>query len=213
MNGRVGWKALVFGALGVFVTLSAAAFAVAPEAAVGSPLGSVADTVADADTEQLLLVVAAVVGLVGLWTARNHNRTDPDDAFDTLTESPPEVVSVDGEVVAGHQLDEQFATVAAGNASGHDARVLSTLRSTAVDVLSLRSDVDDATRAVACGRWTDDTVAAAMLAGPDGPRPSLWSRVRLWLDPVAERERRLRRTVEAIETALDDRSESTGGRP
>jgi len=67
-----------------------------------------------------------------------------------------------------------------------------------------------ADRAVATGGWTDDRTAAAFLAGEGGPVPTLGSRLRLWLDPESERERRIRRTVAALDDFAD--AEASGRR-
>jgi len=53
-------------------------------------------------------------------------------------------------------------------------------------------------------------LAAATLAD-DGPTHSLWSRLRLWLDPESERERRFDRTVRATARLAGD-DPAGGGR-
>ncbi|MFC6974660.1 hypothetical protein ACFQL1_08155 [Halomicroarcula sp. GCM10025709] len=54
-----------------------------------------------------------------------------------------------------------------------------------------------AREAVRSGTWTDDRIAAAVLS-PETPFP-VGARLRLWLDPERERERRLDRAVAAVE--------------
>jgi hypothetical protein len=202
-------RTLVSGVLGLTAVAVAVAVVVAPDAVMRSPVSSLVEAAAEADSEQVLLAVAAVVGLLALWAARSRTRADPDDAFATLTETPPETVAIEDDVVAGRRFDDQFADAIATR-GWYEGEVVSILRATAVDVVAL-TDAADAEEAVDDGTWTDDPLAAATLAGPDGPRPSFWARLRKWLDPAAERERRIRRTVAAIEAALPDES-TAGGR-
>jgi hypothetical protein len=204
-------RTLVLGALGLLGTLVAAAFVVVPNFVSGSPLSSVAEATADADSEQVLLAVAAVVALLTLWAARTRREPAADDAFDDLTATPPETVVTDDDAVAGRRFDEQFEGAVVHGGWREEEEAVPTLRSTAVDVLSLTTTEEAARQAVEQGTWTDDPLAAAMLAGPDGPRPSIWARLRQWLDPAAERERRLRRTVCALETAVDETSTQDRG--
>lgn len=202
-------RTLVSGALGLTAIAVAVAVVAVPDAVMRSPLSSLVEAAAEVDSEQLLLAVAALVGLLVLWAARSRTGADPDDAFAALTDTPPETVAIEDDVVAGRRLDDQFADAIATR-GWYEGEVVSILRDTAVDVVALTNGAD-AEEAVDDGTWTDDLLAAATLAGPDGPQPSLWARLRKWLDPAAERERRIRRTVAAIEDALPDES-TAGGR-
>jgi hypothetical protein len=77
-------------------------------------------------------------------------------------------------------------------------QVRATLRQAAIATVAAETDrsTDAAREAVATGAWTDDPVAQAVLAERTaGP---LADRLRLWYAPAAERERRIRRTVQAI---------------
>ncbi|SDM96729.1 hypothetical protein SAMN04487949_3012 [Halogranum gelatinilyticum] len=199
---RVSARTAVFAGVGVAVVAVAVGLVVAPDRLLALPvLSAVVEALADVDPGQALLVVAAVVALFVLWLVRSRGSA-PDDAFDRLVATPPESVST-GAVVAGRQFDDQFAAAGASRDRWAESGARTHLRHTAVDVVALTEGTEDATRAVDRGTWTDDRLAAATLAGVDGPRPPLWARLRHWLDPESERERRLRRTVAALEARLE----------
>lgn len=72
-------------------------------------------------------------------------------------------------------------------------------------VVAVRTDGADRTRAaveaeLGDGSWTEDRVAAAFLGGDDAPDIGLARRLYAWLYPARAFERRVRRTVDAIET-------------
>lgn len=198
----VSARTAAFGGVGFVAVAAAVGLVVAPDRLLALPVVSaVVDGLADVDPGQALLVVAAVVGLFVLWLVRSRGA-DPDDAFDRLVATPPESVST-GTVVAGRQFDDRFAAAGMSRDRWAESGARTQLRHTAVDVVALTEGTEEATRAVDRGTWTDDRLAAATLAGVDGPRPPLWARLRHWLDPETERERRLRRTLAALDARLE----------
>lgn len=200
---RLAVRTAVFGGTGAVVTAIAVGLVVAPDRLLALPVVStLADGAADADSQQVLLVVAAFVVLFTLWLARPRRDTGTVDVFEHLETAPPETVST-GAVLAGQRFDEQFETAVRPGRSWGDSPARAELRATAIDVVSLTEGREAATRAVDAGTWTEDSLAAATLAGPGGPRPSLWARLRHWLDPTAERERRIDRTLAALESRLE----------
>ncbi|USZ68344.1 hypothetical protein NGM10_01060 [Halorussus salilacus] len=118
---------------------------------------------------------------------------------------PPETASAADRARTGRSFDRRVATGADGRAASMEA-VRSTLAETAAGVHARGGGLssEEARKAVETGAWTDDPTAAAFLAGEDGPEFPLSARLREWLDPAAERRRRVERTVSAVESALDE---------
>jgi len=173
------------------------------------------DALAAAHLRVLLAVCSLALALVVLWLARSA-RSEHVLATDEVAErrmaavrrSPPETVGVEQRTLTGAFLDARVGRAVAG-----DDESLRTVRSRLSDVAAavLVADAEydraSAERAVATGEWTDDPTAAAFLAvESDGPVASLLARLRLWLDPESERERRVRRTVTAIERLRGEES-------
>lgn len=61
------------------------------------------------------------------------------------------------------------------------------------------------------GSWTDDRVAAAFLGGDDAPDVGLPRRLYAWLYPARAFERRVERTVDAIEAAAEGTGSARDG--
>jgi hypothetical protein len=158
-----------------------AALALTLVVAVATPASSTSAQVAG-----LLAVVVAVVGSALL-------RPSHDTAPSTPTR-------FDGSAVAGTPGATFDRLVERAIAGDRDAsqQVRATLRAAAIGTVAAERDVSQTTahRAVAAGDWTDDPLASALLA--DDRRAPLPDRLRLWYGPQAERERRVRRTVQAI---------------
>ncbi|WP_328762895.1 DUF7269 family protein [Haloarcula salinisoli] len=188
------FKLFGFGLVGLAGTVVAGVLVFAPDA-----LGGLLPTLRQATEMVDPLWVGALVGVVGLLTAwhvgHGGRRTT---SFDSAVETPPESVTAEETPLSGAGLDERYESAVADEPGAMDALV-DRLRATAVTTYALEAEVarERATRAVADGEWTDDTVAAALLS-PDRPQP-LVARLRLWLDPESERERRVKRTVSAID--------------
>ncbi|MDS0259939.1 hypothetical protein NDI56_11090 [Haloarcula sp. S1CR25-12] len=187
-------KLFGFGFLGVLGTAAAAALAVAPDAFAGVlPLlqrlsGQIRPT-----------WLVAAIGLLGVFVGWQMTESDRGQtAFDDAVSTPPESVTTAETPLTGAPLDTMFDEAVAGDPNAMTAMV-DRLRATAVTAYAIDAECsrEAAERAIESGAWTGDAVATAMF-DPDTAQP-LPARLRLWLDPESERERRLRRTVRAIE--------------
>jgi hypothetical protein len=189
-------RTVVFGTVGLLATAVAVVLVFAPSVAGESlvaVLGGVAPTTA-------LLAGSLVVGLCAAlagWLGGGGSDGTP-TAFDVAADSPPEAVTAtEGRLVAA-DIDGAIDDAVAGDDAAMDA-VTERLAAAATTAYAVGTSASQASarQAVRAGTWTDDAVAAALLA-PDEPQ-SLLARLRLWLDPESERRRRIRRTVDAIE--------------
>jgi hypothetical protein len=185
------WGRLVFSGLGILATCLAVAIVFSD--AVSDVLVS--------DLNVPLLLVGTGLGMVGVgavvaWMV-GFRSSPTETAYDIAIESPPEDVQQSHGVYSAEPVQAEFVDASAGDPDAMDA-IVRRLRKTAVTIYTVSSGVtrDDATNAVDAGIWTDDRTAAAMLAA-DKSQP-ITARLRLWLDPERERERRIERTIEAI---------------
>lgn len=198
-------RLLVFGAVGTLATLLAAGLLFAPDLLLQvEPVAALVAVAGESDPKKLLLAGSVLVGLYLTIAARSATETttggaEP-DAFDDATAEPPEAVTTHRQRQTAAGLADRIDAAVDGNETAHDA-VTARLRETATAAYAHTADVDtDAARdAVEGGTWTDDRTAAAFLSKSDGPSHSVWSRLRLWLDPESERERRLQRTISATD--------------
>jgi len=208
------WRIAVFGTLGALATVLGGLFVLVPGlVAPMGPLGSVVQPLTEADPKAVMTGAAAVAGLYALIAARGRNDADgmvgvsgAERRFDAARTDPPEAVTADRRATTGAGIDADVRLAVTGG--GRPLRaVRDLLRDIAVDAYADEQGVSeaDARRAVETGTWTDDPVAAAFLAGEDGPTVSLLSRVRLWLTPEQERRRRIDATLDAIERNGRDR--------
>lgn len=202
--------AAVVWTLGVAALAVAAGVAVAPAATTEllPAVGSLTELLWGFDERVLLAAVAAVTGLLALAFSRVGVSGDPatEPAMDGRRGQAVEAVAVPPETITGSGLDRAFDQV---RDTDELAGVAGRLRATAVAVERTAAGVDRETARdrVARGAWTDDDLAAAVL-GESVPVPVV-ARLRAWLDEEREARRRLRRTVTAVETRLEDGS--TGG--
>lgn len=197
-------RVAVFGAVGTAATLLAAAIVFTPVVESVQPLAGVADALAEVDERQLLLVASLLVSIflaaIG-WNVTQQTRREA-DVFDEATDGPPEAVTTARQRQTAADLDGTFDAAIAGDIDAVEA-ARDRLRETAASAYarSAECEMEAARRAVRQGTWTNDQTAAAALAADDGPTHSLGSRLRLWLDPESERERRFTSATQAI-TAL-----------
>jgi len=218
-------RRLLLGTVGTTATVLAAVAVVGPDLLLAlDPLADVVSNLARQDLRTLLLATSLGVGLYVVWAARSGNsgrpgaghgdggdgdgNDDPGDArFAAALARPPESVTADERTLAGAQLAGAFDRTIAGDRDTLTT-VQARLRSLAVTRIERVAAItpDEARERVGAGTWTDDRTAAAFLARSEGPRPSLVSRIRLWLAPEAERERRLRATVRALRSLGGDQS-------
>lgn len=180
------------GMVGLLGALVALAFVVAP-ASIQSirPIALVTDALPTDDPSRLLLAGGFLVG-VGATVLARVVSSGRQSSESELVATPPEAAA-GGRSTPGSAFDEQL------DSDGDHASIRETLRETAVETLVRQAGYEPAAarEAVKRGTWTDDPVAAALLGDP---QQSLWSRLRGWLDPDTERVRRVRRTVEALES-------------
>ena len=205
-------RVAVFGTLGALATLVAAVFVVAPEVllAVG-PVEAVVGQLSGLDPTLVMLVATLVVGLYVAVAARSSpsertvaSASSAERRFDAAVTDPPEAVTADRRTLTAADVDADVDRAVASGGARLGA-VRDALTGLVVEAYARRYQVRraQARDVVASGDWTDDRVAAAFLGAEEGPQASLLSRVRLWLTPERERERRIRRTLAAA-TALTE---------
>jgi hypothetical protein len=198
----VNWR-LVSGLLGVAATLFGVASLFLPSLrGLWSGQQGRIDPATDAMAfVWLAVVVAAVAVLVVRANVRESRELSDSPAVDRFAGQPS--ATADGTRVAADPLDADLRG-AVRRGGEQLLTVRSLLRATAVDAYAEANDVSTARaqRAVERGAWTDDGVAARFLGSEAGL--SLW-RLRLWLVPVRERQRRIERTIGAIERLQEKR--------
>jgi len=189
-------RVVVAGTVGALATAVAALVVVAPD------LLSVESLVAALARLNLPVVLAAGSFLLGgaalLFGWATGDDGESVTAYDDRVARRPEAATADEARLVGADVQATVDAAVAGDETAME-RLTDRLRETAVAAWGIETGADRSTarRAVTTGRWTDDPLAEATL-GPDTAYP-LASRVRLWLDPESERERRLRRTITAVE--------------
>ena len=197
------WRRVTFGAVGIIATLFGLALLFVPRIATG-PATVLLDGVEVVGSERVLL--AAGLGLiayltVGLRTPDGEAGVDTGThRFDERREPAPETGTTGSQPITASELDDGID--AAIEDGGEPLAVLrERLRTTAVSVYAdvTGAPQSDARAAVEGGEWCRDEVAAAVLAGPDGPSHSLSATLRLLFLPRRERRRRIERTITAIE--------------
>lgn len=145
----------------------------------------------------LLATAIAIVGalLVGNWT--DAPTSDDGDGFAGASPSGVSIGRSPDRASGPAGIDSQIERAVAGDRQAIEA-VRERLRALVRD--RYRDVQADGTEALRSGGWTRDDVAGRFLAVED-TSPEPWSdRLRLWLDPVGERRRRIARTVAAIES-------------
>jgi len=204
------------GLAGALATALAVVVVLGPDVApVVDVLAPFADWLSGLGAERLLF---ASIGLVALSVLASvlvpgGERVVTDDGaserFERVLDRPPEGVASTAPRTAA-DLDAVVQRAVAGDDEAVST-VRDRLRELGTETLTRRTDDTGETPAerVESGTWTDDRTAAAFLADEAGPAFPLRSRLRLWLDPETERERRIRRTVAAVTSLADD--EFTGG--
>ncbi|MFB6073711.1 MAG: hypothetical protein ABEJ89_01715 [Haloarculaceae archaeon] len=189
------FRVAVFGALGVLATLGAAVAVLAPDLVASFlPAASLGG-----DARRMLLLASGAVALLLLWLGHGSaGETPRSDAFDALADRPPEAVTAARGRRTAAELDARIGAAVAGDEEALSG-VRDRLREAATTAYAGGAGVDRETArtVVLRGEWTGDETAAAFLAGEAGPAHSPADRLRLWLDPGSERERRIRRAVAA----------------
>jgi hypothetical protein len=207
----VGTLRAALGGLGVLATLLGALAVAAPAAvAETAPLSTLVSAAASVGPRDLFVAGSAALGLSLLRaavTSRESRLVSGSSAasrqFEAVVADEPETATAPEGTLAASEFDDAVERAVDG-----DERALAELgerlRRLAVARLTREGwDPEGADRAVAAGTWTDDRTAAAVLSGEDGPVATLGSRLRLWLDPERERERRIERTVAALDEVAE----------
>lgn len=190
----MGLRTVGFGTVGLLATAAAALVVFGP--ASGASLVALVGSV---EPRTALVLGSLAVGFCAALAAR---IAGPDSrsstAYDRAVDSPPEEVTATESQLVAADVDAAIDDAVAGDRRAMMA-VTDRLAETATTAYAVSAGVsrETAREAIKDGTWTDDDVAAALLS-PAKPHPLL-ARLRLWLDPESERERRVRRTVDAIE--------------
>ncbi|MFC4549794.1 MULTISPECIES: DUF7269 family protein [Halorussus] len=203
------FRTTVVGGVGVVFTIATAGVLLAPDrfAPLVAALGQ-------RDPERQLLLLGGLVGAYAVWSARRRRSpAAPEDAaakrFERARRRPPETVTLAAGTLTGADFDATVEAAVAGREPALE-RVSEELVETAVEAYARAEECspETARRSITAGAWTDDPVAAAFLGGEEGPRYPLWARLRGWLDPSAERDRRIRRTIAALRPLRTPEGES-----
>lgn len=199
-------RTLLFGPVGLVATILAGLIVFYPEGVTSSVAwfrginpSTVETWYESLDQSMLLRRGTLALALLALLSAGfNFGSGAGETPFEAVIETPPEVVSAPDTTLVAASADATFEEAVDGDDDAMSALV-EQLGATAATTYALAADCDHETaqRAIAAGNWTDDDVAAALLA--PGTTQPLLARLRLWLDPESERERRVRRAVSAID--------------
>lgn len=127
------------------------------------------------------------------WEYNQANPGDTANSFSTISTDTRRLITF-GWKARPHIDDGSEATIDALD----DLR---TLAISAVTTAEAEMDHDNATDAIDAGNWTDDRVAAAFLAADhdDAPQFTLSERVTAWLFPSRTFDRRVARTLDAVD--------------
>ncbi|WP_415382936.1 hypothetical protein [Halosimplex sp. TS25] len=201
-----------FGVVGAFATGLAVLSVGAPDlVAETEPLATLVGAASALGPRTLFVLGSAAVGLYlfgAVWKSPEERLVEGDrsgaERFERLVTDAPETVTAPDRTLAANDFDAAVDRAVDGDERAMD-QIRDRIRRLAVARLERGGwDDDSAADAVATGKWTDDRIAAAFLSGADGVVPSLRSRLRLWLDPATERERRVRQTVAAVDAIAED---------
>jgi hypothetical protein len=197
-------RTAVFGTLGMLATGVGVGLLLAPGLLRGlGPVDAAVTALSATETTTVGLAAGTLALVALLVTARSGSapeRVSPsraDSRFERAATAPPEEATASGGSLTASGLDNDVRQ-AVETGGDHLRDVRSLLRETATSAYAEQMGVpeEEAADVVDCGEWTDDPVAARFLAAePLG----LSMRVRHWLVPQQERERRVERTVAAIE--------------
>lgn len=196
------------GVLGVASLGTGALFMYEPTLAAEVPfLAQVKSTFQGVPPSKLLVGLGGALSVyagVAAWSAGGVTYDSPLNAdttrFGAAYEAPPEAVIDDDRVPVDALSGTAFERV--GASRSNVATVQQELRATVRAALVL--DGRDPEPVIEAGTWTDTRLAAAYLSESDDVRPSVWSRLRMWLDIEQERARRLRVTQREVKRLVDD---------
>lgn len=200
-----GLRRVAFGSLGVVATAFGLLVLLVPGLARVGPAAPLLDAIEGmAPGRVLLLAGALAVGalFVGARTAGDDSTGDEqlDRRLGQLATAPPEQVTAGQDQVAAAALDADVRiAIEEGGQPYRDLQTVLETTATAAYADAVGVTRDRAAETVAAGRWTRDPLAAALLAGEDGPTFGRGRTLRLLAVPARERDERIRRTIAAIE--------------
>lgn len=175
------------------------------------PLADAKATLQGIPPSKLLVGLGGALSLyagVAAWAAGTVAHESPLAAdstrFGSAHQSPPEIVIDDDRVPVDALSGNAFKRVS--ESRSNVATVQQQLRATVRAALVL--DDRDPDPVINEGTWTDSRIAAAYLSETGDVQPSVWSRLRMWLDIEQERERRLHVTLREVEQFVENQ---TGG--
>lgn len=148
-----------------------------------------------------LLIVGAATGVLGLLYAWITQRND----------ATPLPAQADGEpgqhpAVAGQDLTAHYERTVAGDTSGTGTEPLrDRLRGVVIEAYRHEREAEGAATVVDEGAWTDDRYAAAFLSTTAAVDYPLSHRLYAWLYPERAYERRVARTLRAVERTCGER--------
>ncbi|MFC7073411.1 hypothetical protein ACFQJ7_00635 [Halovenus rubra] len=197
-------RSALFGTLGTLATGFGIGLLFVPDLLRGAgPIDASVSALSGTETTTIGLVAGLLVLVAFGLIARSRSATEgptpskSDSRFERAATAPPEDATVsDGELTAAGLDNDLKQAVESGGKQLRDVR--SVLRETATSAYAERVDISEqqAAAVIDSGEWTDDKVAARFLGRESFP---LWVRVRRWLTPTQERQRRIERTIAAIE--------------
>ncbi|MCD2201015.1 hypothetical protein LPA44_14095 [Halobacterium sp. KA-4] len=199
-------RTLVSGGLGVLALGFGFIYTFEPDAATHLPgLPLVETTLQDADPNLLLTGVGGALilyALLGAWAGGTTPTRNPASTsrYANAQELPPERVIDDDRTSVNDIVDTELDATELTEAEATAARHL--LRDTTQAMVATTSETPE--DVLAEGAWTDTHLAAAFLSDVDDVEQTVWSRLRLWLDPERERARRVRVTAREVEAFAAD---------
>jgi hypothetical protein len=185
---------------GLLTTIGATFYVIAPSILPESVLTPIQSTLGKLDPTLAVTVLGGAIALYAIWTARKRTVSPPPNVVETPPEEPA------AEPVIGRDLDASINDLATDLQARRVTRadtepVKSELRDVAAGILCQTTQMSstEAHDAVDGGGWTDNHTAAAFLATTDTEPYSLWQRIRWWILPGAEFERRVTQTIKELE--------------
>lgn len=200
-------RTLLSGGLGVLALGLGLVYTFEPETAMQLPGLPVAKTALQGVDPGVLLTgvggLISLYALLGAWASGLKSTQEPatdvsTSRYDDAQQLPPERVVDDDRTSIETLVTAELEAETLTEQGVSDAR--SVLRDTTQALLA--TTASDPDRALETGSWTDTRLAAAFL-GNDADH-SVWSRLRLWLDPERERARRVRVTAREVGALADE---------
>ncbi|WP_251341666.1 DUF7269 family protein [Haloplanus halophilus] len=147
-----------------------------------------------------LLIVGATTGVLGLLYAWIGQR---DDAGSLST--PADAAPKRRTAVAGGDLTAHYDRMATGDGAADADPLRERLRDAVVEAYRRERGVEGASAVVDEGAWTDDRYAAAFLSTTAAVDYPWYHRLYAWLYPARAYERRVNRTLRAVERTCERR--------